>query len=74
MTTENLYTPGDSPTPRTTAWSEDDSVLEAVDGVLLAVRSAHVADPVRAEVVLVHGLGEHSGRYGHVAQVLAKVL
>ena len=27
-------------------------------------------DRVRATVVVVHGLGEHSGRYAHVAQVL----
>src|SRR3954451_6416028 len=28
--------------------------------------------PIRAEVVVTHGLGEHSGRYAHVAAALAR--
>jgi acylglycerol lipase len=35
-------------------------------------RVAKLASPVRAEVVLTHGLGEHSERYGHVAQAFAE--
>jgi alpha-beta hydrolase superfamily lysophospholipase len=46
--------------------------LRMADGMKLAVRSAEVAGPVRAEVVLVHGLGEHAGRYAPVARVLAE--
>ena len=33
--------------------------------------SARVAEPVRAEVLLTHGLGEHAGRYEPVAERLA---
>ena len=71
MTTQNLHTSKDAPAPCAGPW-EDDAVLHAVEGVKLAVRSARVAGPVRADVVLVHGLGEHAGRYGHVARVLAE--
>jgi acylglycerol lipase len=37
----------------------------------LFVRTARFDEPVRAEVLLTHGLGEHSGRYSHVAAALA---
>jgi acylglycerol lipase len=40
-------------------------------GVALHFRVAEVAGPVRAEVLLTHGLGEHAGRYAHVAAALA---
>jgi len=72
MTTENLHAAEDSSSPEENPWGGEDEVLRAVDGVKLAVRSARIAAPVRAEVVLVHGLGEHAGRYGHVARVLAE--
>ena len=36
-------------------------------GVILHTRRWEPDGPVRAVVCLVHGLGEHSGRYGHVA-------
>ena len=36
-------------------------------GATLHTRQWEPDGPVRAVVVLVHGLGEHSGRYGHVA-------
>ncbi len=35
-------------------------------------RAARISQPVRAEVVLTHGLGEHSARYTHVAEALAE--
>jgi acylglycerol lipase len=38
----------------------------------LFLRTAHLDNPVRAEVLLTHGLGEHSGRYTHVAAALAE--
>ena len=38
----------------------------------LFMRVAQVPGPVRAEVVLTHGLGEHSARYGHVARALGE--
>ena len=72
MTTENLDATGDSGAPGDQPWCETAATLRAADGVELALRTARVAGAVRAEVVLVHGLGEHAGRYGHVARVLAE--
>lgn len=46
-------------------------LLEGAERVRLFVRVREAAEPTRAEVVLTHGLGEHSGRYRHVAEVLA---
>ena len=45
----------------------------ATDGTELRTRSwrAHGAGPPRASIVLVHGVGEHSGRYEHVGDALA---
>ena len=41
------------------------------DGTLLrTLRWSNAGDP-RAVVLIVHGLGEHSGRYDHVARRLA---
>lgn len=37
----------------------------------LFLRTARLSVPVRAEVLLTHGLGEHSGRYTHVATAFA---
>ena len=72
MTTENLRASPHSCAPDKGAWSGDAGALRAVDGAKLALRRARVAGDVRAEVVLVHGLGEHAGRYGHVAAALAE--
>ena len=44
----------------------------AADGTELLVRSWEPAGPSRGTVVLVHGLAEHSGRYGHVGTHLAE--
>ncbi len=44
--------------------------LEAVDGTVLFTRRWR-ANPPRAVVLIVHGLGEHSGRYGHVGGFFA---
>jgi lysophospholipase len=41
------------------------------DGARLAVRRLRPAGPPRAGILLVHGWGEHSGRYAHVAAWLA---
>ena len=40
------------------------------DGYILYAQEWQPEGQVRAVVCLVHGLGEHSGRYGHVAQAL----
>ena len=40
------------------------------DGVVLYFQGWQSEAPARAVVCLVHGLGEHSGRYAHVAEVL----
>ena len=72
MTTENLRAGHDSRVPDESVWCGEAGALRTADGVKLALRRARVAGEVRAEVVLVHGLGEHAGRYGHVAAALAE--
>jgi acylglycerol lipase len=47
-----------------------ESTLESRDGVDLFLRSWEPASPARGVVCLVHGLGEHSGRYEGVADAL----
>lgn len=44
--------------------------LETADGLKLHVRHSPAAGAARGTVVLVHGLGEHGGRYAHVVQAL----
>ena len=43
----------------------------APDGARLALRRVEPATPPRALVLLLHGFGDHSGRYAHVAEWLA---
>jgi alpha-beta hydrolase superfamily lysophospholipase len=50
--------------------SPREGILESSDGVELFLRTWTPGVPPRAAVCLVHGLGEHSGRYGHVADTL----
>ena len=40
------------------------------DGIKLVGRASSPATPPKAVVFLVHGLGEHSGRYSHVSEAL----
>jgi acylglycerol lipase len=49
----------------------DESFAESADGTRLFLRTPRISEPVQAEVLLTHGLGEHSGRYGHVADAMA---
>lgn len=63
MTTENL------PGVREVTFAE--GTVTAGDGTRLHLRAAEVAGPIRADVLLTHGLGEHTGRYTHVASALA---
>ena len=44
----------------------------APDGARLALRRLDPAGPPRALVLLLHGFGDHSGRYAHVAARLAE--
>ncbi len=44
--------------------------MEREHGRRLFVRIARPDSPGRATVIITHGLGEHSGRYGHVAAAL----
>ncbi|KPV48748.1 hypothetical protein SE17_36400, partial [Kouleothrix aurantiaca] len=43
----------------------------SADGIRLHLQSCEPDAPPRAAVTLVHGYGEHSGRYRHVAAALA---
>ncbi len=43
---------------------------KAADGTPIFAREWEPRGPLRAVVVLIHGLGEHSGRYAHVARVM----
>ncbi len=70
MTTENL--PGAGPNAAASeGCSFTDSAVDAGDGARLHLRVAELAGPIRADVLLTHGLGEHAGRYAHVAAALA---
>ena len=73
MTTENLASHEISNRTGRTEWplSGEEFLSAARDGRLF-VRHARPPGQVRASVVLVHGLGEHSGRYGHVAAALVE--
>ena len=42
--------------------------LQSKDGINLYAQAWLSELPARALVILVHGLGEHSGRYTHVAE------
>lgn len=49
-----------------------DSEFQAQDGQKLIVRGWEPVGKPKGVVVLVHGLGEHTGRYAHVAEALTK--
>ncbi len=52
----------------TDAIRHETATLQGVGGVTLHTQAWLPATAPRAAVVLVHGLGEHSSRYGHVAE------
>lgn len=58
------------PSPGTDPESPSRVDLAARDGTALATYRWPVGDAPRAHVLLVHGLGEHAGRYRHVARHL----
>lgn len=71
MTTENLSPHEFSNRGARTEWpSSSEEILSAEGEARLFSRVARPAGEARAWVILVHGLGEHSGRYGHVAAAL----
>ncbi len=49
-----------------------ETFLEGFDGTRLFLRSAQPARAVAANVIHVHGMGEHSARYFHVARYFAE--
>jgi alpha-beta hydrolase superfamily lysophospholipase len=73
MTTENLRPSDFSNRAGRTEWpSAREEFLPARDTTELFYRLATPASAPRGTVVLVHGLGEHSGRYGHVARAFVE--
>jgi acylglycerol lipase len=48
----------------------EEKTLTASDGINLHWQAWEPEIPVKATVCLVHGLGEHAGRYSHVASVM----
>jgi alpha-beta hydrolase superfamily lysophospholipase len=46
------------------------AIIQTHDGLALHVRRWSPAAAARGQVLIVHGLGEHSGRYAHVAAAL----
>lgn len=49
----------------------EEGELRTRDGLRLFFRTAAIDGPCRSDVVLAHGMGEHSSRYLHVAEALA---
>lgn len=47
------------------------ATVAARDGELLAIRHWEPASATRAELLIIHGLGEHGGRYGRAAAICA---
>jgi alpha-beta hydrolase superfamily lysophospholipase len=73
MTTEKLSSTGFSYRAERTDWPPtSDEFLDSAGNARLFLRQAKPPGKARAAVVLVHGLGEHSGRYGHVAAALVE--
>src|ERR1700744_3202795 len=71
MTIENLHTDSESTSAPATAWPpEVEELLPVGSQHRLFTRLAAPDLKERARVVLMHGFGEHSGRYGRVAQEL----
>lgn len=52
---------------------ESTSSVQCKDGIELAMHFWEPSEPARAVVALVHGQGEHMGRYAHVAQAMTDV-
>jgi len=71
MTTENLSPHEISNRATRTEWPHySEEILCGAGENRLYARVARPSAMVRAWVILVHGLGEHTGRYGHVAGAL----
>lgn len=48
--------------------SSKESFLTTADGLKLYLRNWSPRGPAKGWILIVHGLGEHGGRYGHVAE------
>ncbi|HSI11657.1 MAG TPA: lysophospholipase [Chthoniobacter sp.] len=73
MTTENLSPHELSNRSERTEWPPaSEEILPATQDARLFTRLARPSGEPRAWVIMVHGLGEHMGRYGHVAAYLVE--
>ncbi len=72
MTTENLPKPAGGAAPATPWPAAEEGEFPGGDGTPLFYRCARPSEMACASVLLTHGLGEHSGRYGHLARTLVE--
>jgi alpha-beta hydrolase superfamily lysophospholipase len=69
----SIQVPSESGLARTTIMTTIEETITTTDGIRLYVKR-RVIENARGEVVIAHGFGEHSGRYGPLADYLNREL